>query len=527
MAGLGISPAGRHLRPVAAGACGSASGVSFGVHVQPGSWNVLILPLHRRMTWANAPWVTLALVALNVLVFAFLQGGDDRVRREAAQYYEQARLGEVEFPAYTEWLREHGDDPQRLEWMLKAPGKVGYFLVESDADFQQALQQGRIIDPQREDHDDWRARRDGFERIRDSAFTARHALRYSHVEPGRLFSAMFLHGGVDHLVGNMAFLLMLGLLVEGALGPWRYLALYLAGGIGASAGSLLWRWGEYGLMLGASGAIAALMGAYCVLWGLRKVRVFYWFFLIFDYVRIPALALLPVWLGWEVYNMLASTGSNVAFEAHAAGIVCGTGIALALRRGGWVRRDFIEEDERTQRQEDNDVAYQQALEHVGRLEIDRARHLLEAIDADQPGQLRVLIALYRCARYGGSAAQLDAAAARALHFPVTNGAQVDDLTALYDDYLDACGGAPRIPARSLLPVFDPWLRHGGAAAAEVLLRSLDNDAQDPALLAAAWFKLALQAPEASAERQARLGHLAQRFPRSAQAGKARFLLEQA
>lgn len=487
---------------------------------------MLILPLHRRMTWGNAPWVTLGLIALNLLVFFFLQSGDRRISWEAGLYYNQSQLGEVEFPAYTDWLREHDGDPQRLQWMTEAPAETGYWLVESDGEFQQALHAGDVIGPAHEDYDRWKAQRAEFERIRDSSFTARHALRYSQVESRRLLSVMFLHGDVWHLFGNMLFLLLLGLLVEGALGPGRFLALYLVGGIGASLGSLAWRWGEYGMMVGASGAVAALMGAYCILWGLRRVRVFYWLLLVFGYVRVPALLLLPAWLGWEVFHMLADDGSRVAFEAHAAGIVAGAGIALALRHGGRVRYEFVDEDERAQQHDDNETAYQQALEHIGRLEIARAQHLLEGIDADQPGQLRVLVALYRCARYGGSADEVDAAATRALQFPVTSGAQVQDLKALYRDYLEACGGAPRVAAHVLMPLVDPWLRHGGAAAVEGLLRSLGSAAQERDALAVAWFRLALLAPETSPQRQERLNYLARHFPQSPHAEKARFLLQQ-
>lgn len=478
------------------------------------------------MTWGNAPWVTLGLIALNLLVFFFLQSGDSRIRWEAGLYYNQSQLGEVEFPAYTDWLREHDGDPQRLQWMTEAPAETGYWLVESDADFQQALREGDVIGPAHEDYDRWRTQRAEFERIRDSSFTARHALRFSQVEPRRLLSVMFLHGDGWHLFGNMLFLLLLGLLVEGALGPGRFLALYLVGGIGASLGSLAWRWGEYGMVVGASGAVAALMGGYCILWGLRRVRVFYWLLLVFGYVRVPALLLLPAWLGWELFHMLADDGSRVAFEAHAAGIVAGAGIALALRHGDQVRHEFVDEDERAQQHEDNEAAFQQALEHIGRLEIARAKHLLEEVDAHEPGQLRILAALYRCARYGGSASELDIAMTRLMQFPVGGTAEIQEIGGLYRDYVDACGGGPRIAARDLVQVIDPWLRHAGEAAVEHLLHSLGSGAQEKDALAAAWFKLALLAPEGSPERQARLNYLALHFPQSTHAGKARFLLRE-
>src|SRR5690606_22699464 len=139
-------------------------------------------------------------------------------------------------------------------------------------------------------------------------------------------------------------LALIGLLVEGALGHGLFLAVYLLGGMGSALLSLLWRMGETGGALGASGAIAALMGAYCVLWGRRKVRFFWWFFVVFDYVKAPALVLLPVWLGWEVLNMAFNSQANIGFDAHAGGIVCGALLALGVRRLGWERREFLDAD---------------------------------------------------------------------------------------------------------------------------------------------------------------------------------------
>jgi hypothetical protein len=314
--------------------------------------------------------------------------------------------------------------------------------------------------------------------------------------------------------------------VEGALGAGWYLLLYLAGGLGAQLVSLAWRWGEHGAALGASGAIAALMGAYCVLWGMRKVRVFYWFFIVFDYVRVPALALLPVWFGWQVLNLWFNRGEHVGFDAHAGGILAGAALAFALRRGGLVRTDFIAEDARAEQHEHNIAAFDRALAHIGKLEIAQARTLLERIDADEPDKLRVLVALYRCARYGGSAAQLDAAAARVLGSNAKTEADIRELKTVYDDYAKACAGAPRLAPDVLLRLVTPWLRIGQDEGAENLLRDITARTPQLAALPAAWFALAMRAPEGSSQRRARLQHLVRHHAHSDFAPKAQFLLQQ-
>ena len=487
---------------------------------------MLIVPLHRRLTRANFPLVTLLLILVNCFVYAFFQSGDDRVYHRAADYYASAGLDKIEFPAYREWLGSRPKEARRLALAQKGTSETMLGLIESDDEFLAALHADGVITPAQEGYAQWREQRAQFERIWDGAFTPSHELRFSHFEPTRMFAAMFLHGGAEHLIGNMIFLAVLGLLVEGALGAGWFLLLYLAGGMCSQLITLAWRWGEHGAALGASGAIAALMGAYCVLWGLRKVRVFWWFFVVFDYVRVPALALLPVWFGWEVFNLWFNREAHVGFDAHAGGILAGAALAFALRRAGRVRDDFISEDERGEQREQNVAAFERALLHLGKLEIAEARALLVRIDAEEPGKLPVLVALYRCARYAGKPAQIDAQATRVFEFPAISVDDIREQKNVYDDYLKACGGAPRLAPERLLKLITPFLRIGEAQAAEAVLRGVGETSPQLASLPAAWFALAMRAPEGSAQRRARLEHLLQHYAHSEFAPKAQFLLRQ-
>ena len=112
--------------------------------------------------------------------------------------------------------------------------------------------------------------------------------------PWSFFSYMILHAGILHLLMNSVALFAFGPAVERRLGGARFIAYYIYCGLGAAVFSLiLSSIIPIVPFLGASGAVAALMGAYCVLWGRQPVRFFYWFFVVFDYVRAPAIWLLP------------------------------------------------------------------------------------------------------------------------------------------------------------------------------------------------------------------------------------------
>ncbi len=429
--------------------------------------------MHRALTRANFPWATFGLILANVFVFFGLQLGDDGVRDRALAYYVDADLAQWEFPAYREWLDVHGDAEERAQVFTRFADAgdvaIAVQVLQSDADFIAALEADEVITPALAGHAQWRELRQQFDRLWEGGFTERWMLRYSEFSPPRILGSMFLHGGIGHLLGNMLFLALLGLLVEGALGHGLFLVVYLAGGFGAALASLAWHWGDHGSLVGASGAIAALMGAYCVLWGRRRVRFFWWFFIVFDYVRAPALLLLPVWLGWEVLQLLFSHGSNVAFDAHAGGIVSGALLAFVVRLGGRERRDFLDEDALAEAVVDDRAALAKANEHIGRLELPAARALLEPLALRRPDDLDVLVASYRCARYEPGAPRLAATAVAVFACPARGTAELRAQKEVYDDAMKASGGRLVLAPERQVALVARWPAIGeGVAAAAVL-----------------------------------------------------------
>jgi len=156
-------------------------------------------------------------------------------------------------------------------------------------------------------------------------------------------TAMFLHGGWDHILGNMLFLAIFGKNVEDAFGPLLYLGFYFAGGFAAmmmQTAMTLW----FGTAqdarvpeLGASGAIAAVLGAYFVLYPASRVRT--WIFPVF-LVRIPAWIFLGTWFLYQLIEAdfglfnASANGGGVAFFAHVGGFIFGLLAAWLLARAG-------------------------------------------------------------------------------------------------------------------------------------------------------------------------------------------------
>lgn len=490
---------------------------------------MLIVPLHRAPTWSNFPWITLALILANVFVFAFLQSGDARAEHEALDYYSQQRLAQWEFPAYRQWLGARGGDAQRREWFEAAVDSnppLAAQVLQSDDAFLAELRSDRVIAPDVPGHAQWREHRDEFDRLWSRAFTERWKIRFSEFAPGRMFGAMFLHGGVGHLVGNMIFLALLGLLVEGALGHGLFLAVYLLGGLGSALLSVAYRWGDTGSALGASGAIASLMGAYCVLWGMRKVRFFWWFFVVFDYVKAPALVLLPFWLGWELVNLAWNKGAHVGFDAHAGGIVVGALLALGVRALHWEKRGFLDEEVVADAQAERAHALAQARECIGRLRIPAARVLLEPLAQAQPDDFDVCAALYRCARLEPRTPNLARTARAVFALTPRAAAQAREQKAIFDDALKVGLPMSALDAAHTLAMLRRWPMLGsGADAAAFLCRWIERAPATPGLpVACLGVARDLRARGESADAKFLLDAVVAAWPDGGDADKARLLL---
>ena len=144
-----------------------------------------------------------------------------------------------------------------------------------------------------------------------------------------LVVTMFLHGSIPHLFGNMLFLWVFGNNIEAAKGWLRYLALYLAGGVVATAAHVAVDPDSTVPIVGASGAIAAVMGAYFVLWPSARVKTLIFFGPVL-LRKVQAIWLLLVWFAQQF--LLVGADSGVAWAAHVGGFVFGALVGLWWRR---------------------------------------------------------------------------------------------------------------------------------------------------------------------------------------------------
>ncbi|RMD94477.1 MAG: rhomboid family intramembrane serine protease [Calditrichaeota bacterium] len=150
-----------------------------------------------------------------------------------------------------------------------------------------------------------------------------------------LFTAMFLHGGLMHVAGNMLYLYIFGDNVENSMGSLRYLLFYLLCGLGASVSHIVIEPSSTMPMVGASGALSGVLAAYLVTFPRARVLVLVPVFFFITTIRLPAFIMLGFWFLMQLTSGLASLGLNVsggiAWFAHIGGFLVGILLVKVFR----------------------------------------------------------------------------------------------------------------------------------------------------------------------------------------------------
>ena len=153
-----------------------------------------------------------------------------------------------------------------------------------------------------------------------------------------ILTSMFLHGGIMHLAGNMLFLWIFGDNIEDKMGHARYLLFYLTCGLAAAGVHLISAPGSPTPTVGASGAIAGVMGGYLLLFPRAKVDILLVFIIFFRIFTIPAWIVLGLWFGMQIFGSIGAdaTAGGIAYWAHIGGFAAGLTLTLPLflRSGG-------------------------------------------------------------------------------------------------------------------------------------------------------------------------------------------------
>jgi membrane associated rhomboid family serine protease len=347
---------------------------------------VLLLPIrHEKMQGRRWPVITLAVIALNFVAFLGTHWRIEAEDKKTAEVRTHLLLLSAMHPELT-------ITPEAQEF-------VGHFRQKYPDIWK------RVGSPTREVADRWDAKMRSMEdptalqgemdsldaqytELMHESILQRYALVPAHPAPISYVTANFLHGGWLHILGNMWFLWLAGAVLEDTWGRVIYPIFYLVSGVMAL---LFHAWSDPASLvatLGASGAVAALMGAFLVRFPQTKIEMRWYFGFFFRSYKFKAKAywLLPLWLAMEIFSgTIFGASSGVAHWAHVGGFVFGAVGAVGLRYCGLehVANQSIE----AKVSWTADPAILQATEKMEQGNLDEAITLLQSHVAGQPESL--------------------------------------------------------------------------------------------------------------------------------------------
>ena len=356
---------------------------------------MFIVPVTGKINRRNLPVVTIGLILINCLVFFLFQSNQAEQYRKAEEYYFTSGLAEIELSRFIKYRNPSADEqlaPKTLERMGEEQIIRHYQKMREDGTFIKKLRNKEIITPRDPDYAAWRHLRAEYEHLQSKIVSVKYGFIPAEAKPITFFTYMFLHGGFEHLLGNMVFLWLVACMIEMGSSRFFCAATYVLTGLGAAG--LFWLLNpQSGIhLVGASGSIAGLMGAFCVLYGRKKVKFFYSLGVYFNYFKAPAIIILPIWIAKEIFFLYADDMSNVAYEAHLGGLISGVPlglIGLILFRN--VENNLLVRDEAA---DEISPLIEKALEHIRRLDMEAAGRLLEQVLAKDPGHIAAMTHLF-------------------------------------------------------------------------------------------------------------------------------------
>lgn len=353
---------------------------------------MVIVPAEHPLDWKKPPVITLLLILLNVVIYFGYQGGDSHRREQAVDVYLEQGLLSRERPLFSASLeRRDRIDSDQLKAVDSLPRQQLAWAILSDLEFGHEL---RSLPAFQQDAT-WQAARAKAESTRDRLSSLRFGFIPERFTVEGLVGSMFLHGSFWHLAGNMVFLFIFGFALEIALGRWMYLGFYLLSGL--CSGLLWWALDPAWVPgVGASGAISGLMGMYIGVYGLRRIRFFYWLGPLIGYFTAPALWILPLWLGKELFGLVRAA-DHVNYYAHIGGLVSGFIAVWLPHQLGRLKIDHAYLDK-----EDPEAPFKRALssldEQIGRFALDQAALRGVELLTLHPGRSPLIERLYGVAK---------------------------------------------------------------------------------------------------------------------------------
>jgi membrane associated rhomboid family serine protease len=361
-------------------------------------YTMFLIPIgHDRQVTKRLPVITLLLISLNIVVFIYTEtvGLQQNARKSLAlkalleftQTHPEiklsepaeervARLSELERAEIETYIQHE----KRMKTLMGETGEANSSFTLNDRAML-AQESARLSDAFVTAYEEFYGYQYGF----IPAYHKNSLLNY--------FSCLFLHGGFLHLLGNMLFLFLAGIAMEDAWGRGFYTGFYLAAGVVATATHAFTAPESRIFLIGASGAIAGLMGAFLVRYFKARIKFFYFIIFKAGTFRAPAYVMLPLWIALELKDTFifsASDEGGVAFWAHIGGFFFGAVVGALVHYSG-IGKYLVPKNIKRASSFGTGNALHEALAHMaegeGEEAIRKLKQRLDAVPSDEKAYL--------------------------------------------------------------------------------------------------------------------------------------------
>jgi membrane associated rhomboid family serine protease len=333
------------------------------------------------------PWAIVLLAVILSGIYFTCQVNDQYNQKKAFQYYFQSKLYQLELPAYIDYLTK-----KPAENILKpqiSPIEL-YWFSRGDNEFQQLLSENKIIPTTHPFYWEWYTRHRSYQYLLTLDSTNVFGFKSALPTITDAFTSIFLHGSFIHLLGNIIFLFFIGRYVEVCIGGGATLISFVVLGMGSVGMYYLLTPPTLYPLVGASGAIAGLMGFFCILYQAEKLLFFVNVFFFSGMFRFNPIILLPVWIGWEFLQNVWLQTEEVAYTAHIGGVFLGAVVGIILKR---VFPSINPKRSNPKHQEFQEL-YAQAMFDLTNLDFPKAKKLLLKLHENFPEERVVLYKLF-------------------------------------------------------------------------------------------------------------------------------------
>jgi hypothetical protein len=319
----------------------------------------------------------------------------------------------------------------------------------------------------------------------------------------------------------MIFLWIVGCVIELGAGRSIYLGIYLfTGFLSVVFFGLIYSNSTIPLV-GASGAISGLMGSLPVLFGKKKIKIFYSLGFFFNYIKIPAFILLPFWIGNECFKLFFGGDSHVAYVAHIGGLIGGGLISYLIVK----YTNFFDESIFVETEEEIDILsplIEKALGRIEKLDMDGARRYLDQVLVQDPVNITAMIHLFNMDKINPESPQFHKTANKLLFGMMRTKDMDEKFYDFYKQYIQLTK-KPQLPPELYVRVASIASTKGQTDIAEKLLAGLLKQKPDTPGLASSLLKLSMAfgRKNMAEKRKTCLKIIHSKFPQSSEAQMAK------